>query len=342
MKALVFHEHGGLEQIAYTDAPEPVAGPHEALVQVKAVALNHLDLWVRKGIPGLRLPLPHIGGADVAGVVAAVGDEVDAALVGRRVVINPALACGVCEFCVAGQQSLCVDFKIFGEHTPGGLAEYVVAPAANLYAIPDQYPFIQAAAAPLAFQTAWRALIGQAGLRVGERVLILGAGGGVATAAIQIAHLAGAYIYAVTGSAEKEQRALALGADETINYNQTDFAKEIWRRTDRRGVDVVLENVGPATWTSSVRALAKGGRLVTYGATTGRMAETDLNLLYWKQVRLIGSTMASYAEFAEVMRLVFSGRLQPVVDRVLPLSEGREAQRILEDGEQFGKIVLEP
>jgi NADPH:quinone reductase-like Zn-dependent oxidoreductase len=342
MKALVFHEHGDLEQLVYTDAPEPVVGPHEALVQVKAVALNRLDLWVRKGIPGLRLPLPHIGGADVAGVVAAVGDEVDGTLVGRRVVINPALACGVCEFCIAGQQSLCVDFKIFGEHTPGGLAEYVVAPAANLYAIPDHYPFTQAAAAPLVFQTAWRALISQARLRVGERVLILGAGGGVATAAIQIARLAGAYIYAVTGSAEKEQRALALGADETINYNQTDFAKEIWRRTDRRGVDVVLENVGPATWTSSVRALAKGGRLVTYGATTGRMAETDLNLLYWKQIHLIGSTMASYAEFAEVMRLVFSGRLQPVVDRVLPLSEGREAQRILEAGEQFGKIVLEP
>jgi len=342
MKALVFQEHGDLEQLAYTDAAEPVVGPHEALVQVKAVALNHLDLWVRKGIPGLRLPLPHIGGADVAGVVAAVGEEVDGALVGRPVVINPALACGVCEFCVAGQQSLCVDFKIFGEHTPGGLAEYVVAPAANLYPIPDHYPFVQAAAAPLAFQTAWRALISQARLRVGERVMILGAGGGVATAAIQIAHLAGAYIYAVTGSAEKEQRARALGADETINYNQTDFAKEIWRRTDRRGVDVVLENVGPATWTSSVRALAKGGRLVTYGATTGRMAETDLNLLYWKQVSLIGSTMASYAEFAEVMRLVFSGRLQPVVDRVLPLSEGREAQRILEAGEQFGKIVLEP
>lgn len=342
MKALLFHEYGDLDRLAYADAPEPVVGPHEALVQVKAVALNHLDLWVRKGIPGLRLAMPHIGGSDVAGVVAAVGEEVDSAWVGRRVVVNPALACGACEYCLAGQQSLCVDFRIWGEHTPGGMAEYAVAPAANLYRIPDDYPFTQAAAAPLAFQTAWRALIGQARLRAGERALILGAGGGVATAAIQIARLAGAYVYAVTSSAEKERHARELGADETINYKESDFSKEVWRRTNRRGVDVVLENVGPATWASSVRALAKGGRLVTYGATTGRMAETDLNLLYWKQASLIGSTMASYSEFAAVMDLVFSGRLQPVVDRVLPLSEGREAQRILEAGEQFGKIVLEP
>lgn len=342
MKALVFYEHGGLEKLQYTDRPEPVVGPHEALVQVKAVALNHLDLWVRAGIPGLKLGLPHIGGSDIAGVVAAVGEEVDQAWVGRRVVINPALSCGRCEFCLAGEQCLCVQFQILGEHTPGGMAEYAVAPATNLYAIPDDFPFIEAATVPLPFQTAWRALIGQARLRPGERVLILGAGGGVATAAIQIAKLAGAYVYAVTSTEEKEQRARELGADETINYRQTDFAKEIWQRTNRRGVDVVLENVGPATWKGSLRALRKGGRLVTYGATTGRFAETDLNLLFWNQPSLIGSTMSTYAEFAEVMRLVFSRKLRAVVDRVLPLSEGAEAQRVLEAGEQFGKIVLEP
>ncbi|HEU5101569.1 MAG TPA: zinc-binding dehydrogenase [Roseiflexaceae bacterium] len=342
MKALAFYEHGGLDQLKYVDLPEPVLGPHEALVQVKAVALNHLDLWVRAGIPGLKLALPHIGGSDIAGVVAAAGEEVDQAWVGRPVVINPTLSCGRCEFCVAGEHCLCVRLKLLGEHTPGGMAEYAVAPASNLYAIPNNFSFFEAASVPLAFQTAWRALISQARLRPGERVLIMGAGGGVATAAIQIAKLAGAYIYAVTSSAEKEQRARELGADETINYKQTDFSKEIWQRTDKRGVDVVLENVGPATWKGSVRALRKGGRLVIYGATTGRFAETDLNLLFWNQPSLIGSTMATNAEFAEVMGLVFSGRLRAVVDRVLPLSEGAEAQRILEAGDQFGKIVLEP
>jgi len=342
MKALVFYEHGGLDKLVYTDVPEPVAGPHEALVQVKAVALNHLDVWTREGIPGLKLAMPHVGGSDIAGVVAAVGEEVDSAWVGRRVVINPALSCGRCEYCIAGEQCLCVTFKILGEHTPGGMAEYAVAPATNLYAIPDDFAFAEAAAAPLVFQTAWRALISQARLRAGERVLILGAGGGVATAAIQIAKLAGAYVYAVTSTEEKERRARELGADETINYKQSDFAKEVWRRTNKRGVDVVLENVGPATWKGSIRSLRKGGRLVTYGATTGRFGETDLNLLFWNQPSLIGSTMATYAEFAEVMGLVFSRRLRPVVDRVLPLSAGVEAQRIIEAGEQFGKIVLEP
>ncbi|NOK59711.1 MAG: NADPH:quinone reductase or related Zn-dependent oxidoreductase [Chloroflexi bacterium AL-W] len=343
MKALIFHEHGGLEQLSYTDVPEPVVGTHEVLIQVKAVALNHLDLWVRKGIPGLQLSLPHIGGSDIAGVVVAVGQEVDSAWEGKHVVLNPSLACGKCEFCRAGQQSQCINFHILGEHTSGGMAEYVAAPVENLYPIPDDYPFTQAAAVPLVFQTAWRALIGQTRLKASESVLIVGAGGGVASAAIQIARLAGAYVYAVTSSPEKEQNARRLGADETINYKEADFAKEIRKRTNKRGVDIVLENVGPATWTQSIRSLAKGGRLVTFGATTGHIGETNLNLLFWNQLHLIGSTMANYAEFDQVMKLIFTHRrLQPVVDRVMPLSEGREAQRILEAGEQFGKLVLEP
>ena len=342
MKAVVFHAHGGADQLRYESVPEPVVGPDEALVAVRAVALNHLDLWVREGIPGLKLALPHIGGSDVAGVVEAVGEEADPSWVGRRVLINPSLGCGRCEYCLAGQQCLCVRFKVFGEHVPGGLAEYAVAPAGNLYPLPDGYAFAEAAAAPLAYQTAWRALMTQARLRAGEQVLILGAGGGVASAAIQIAKLAGAYVYAVNSTPEKERRARELGADETINYRESDFSREVWQRTGRRGVDVVLENVGPATWQGSVRALRRGGRLVTFGATTGRWAETDLNLLFWNQVSLIGSTMATYAEFDAVMRLVFGGRLRPVVDRVLPLSAGAEAQRLLAAGEQFGKIVLEP
>ena len=341
MKALVFYEHGDLDKLQYTDVPEPGVGPHEALVEVKAAALNHLDLWTRRGLPGLTLELPHIGGSDMAGIVKAVGDEVDKAWVGRRVVVNPALACGHCEFCRRGEQSLCMAFKIKGEHTPGGMAEYAVAPASNLYAIPEDFPFTEAAAVPLVFQTAWRALIGQARLRAGETVLIVGAGGGVATAAIQIAKLTGAYVYAVTSTPEKEQRARDLGADETINYKEVDFSKEVRQRTNKRGVDVVLENVGPATWKNSVRSLVKGGRLVTFGATTGRVGETDLNLLFWNQLHLIGSTMANFDQFNTVMDLVFTGRLKPVIDRVMPLSKGREAQRLLEEGQQFGKIVLE-
>lgn len=341
MKALVFYEHGGLENLQYTDIPEPTVGPGDALVQVKAVALNHLDLHTRRGIPGLKLAMPHIGGSDVAGMVAEVGADVDRNWIGKRVVINPALACGHCSFCRAGEQSLCDYFKILGEHTTGGFAEYITVPAGNLYSIPETYSFADAASVPLAFQTAWRALIGQAKLRPGETVLVVGAGGGVATAAIQIAKLAGAYVYAVTSTAEKEQRARDLGANETINYKTSDFAKEAWSRTAKRGVDVVLENVGPATWAQSIRSLKRGGRLVTFGATTGRMAETDLNLLFFKQLHLIGSTMANFAEFDAAMGQIFSGNLKPVVDRVLPLSEGREAQRLLESGEQFGKIVLE-
>jgi NADPH:quinone reductase-like Zn-dependent oxidoreductase len=342
MKALLFYAHGGIDQLRYASAPEPVTGPGEALIEVKAAALNHLDLWVRAGIPGLKLALPHIGGSDIAGVVAAVGEEVDPAWIGRRVVVNPSLSCGGCEYCLAGQQCLCPRFRVLGEHTPGGLADYAVAPAANLRAIPDGFPFAEAAAVPLVYQTAWRALMSQARLRAGERVLILGAGGGVASAAIQIAKLAGAYVYAATSTPEKERRAIELGADETINYREADFSQEVWRRTGKRGVEVVLENVGPATWAGSVRALRKGGRLVTFGATTGRFAQTDLNLLYWNQVSLIGSTMANHAEFSAVIDLVFQHRLRPVIDRVMPLSEGAEAQRILEAGEQFGKIVLEP
>ncbi len=334
MKALVFHQHGGLENLEYTDVPDPVAGSGEVLLRVRAVALNHLDLWVRRGIPGLNLTMPHIGGSDIAGEVVAVGAGVDAAWIGRRVVVNPCL--------ISDHTDYYADLRIIGEHGPGGLAEYAVAPVENLLELPADYPFTKAAAAPLVFQTAWRALIGQARLRVGETVLILGAGGGVASAALQIARLAGAYVYAATSTPEKMQRALDLGAHEVINYREEDFSKAIWQRTQRRGVDVVLENVGAATWEGSIRALARGGRLVTFGATTGPIGTTNINLLFWKQCSLIGSTMASHAEFRTVMKLVLSGRLQPVIDRVLPLSEGRTAQQILEAGEQFGKIVLEP
>jgi len=311
------------------------------LVQVKACALNHLDLWVRRGLPGLELKLPFWSGSDVAGVVAEVGADVVTIKPGDRVIINPSLSCGVCEYCMAGEESLCVDFKILGEHVPGGCAEFVAAPAGNLMRLPDGFSFEEAAAVPLVFQTAWRALITQARLRPGEDVLILGASGGAATAAIQIARLAGARVFAVTSRAEKINQAKELGAEVGINRTEVDFAREVWKLTDKRGVDVVLENVGSPTWKQSLRCLARGGRLVTYGATAGPIGETDIRVVFWKQIHIIGSTMSNRKEFADVMRLIFQRRLRPVIDKVLPLEEARAAHERLEAGEQFGKIVLQ-
>ncbi|GIV95649.1 MAG: alcohol dehydrogenase [Herpetosiphonaceae bacterium] len=342
MKAAFFREHGPVEVLEYAELPDPVPGPGEALVRVRAVALNHLDLHVRRGLPGLKLQLPHIGGSDIAGEVAALGEGITGWEPGDRVVVNPSVGCGQCEWCVMGEESMCVRFRIIGEHMPGGTAEYVTVPAANLYKIPADYPFEQAAAAPLVFATAWRALITQGRLRAGESVLIVGAGGGVATAAIQIARLAGAKVFAASRSREKLERARELGADELLDSGE-DFSREIWMRTGKRGVDVVLENVGAVTWERSLRSLGRGGRLVTYGATTGPQVPIDVRQVFWKQYSISGSTMSNRHEFATVMRLVFwERRIQPVVDRVLPLSEIREAHRLLESAEQFGKVVLTP
>ncbi len=342
MKAAIFREHGPIENLEYAEVPTPAPGHGEVLVRVRAVALNHLDLFTREGLPGLKLEMPHIGGCDIAGEIEALGVGVEGWQEGQRVVINPSLWCGRCEFCLAGEESLCVRFKILGEHVRGGAAEYVVVPAANLFAIPDDYPWEQAAAAPLVYATAWRALITQGQLRAGQSILILGAGGGVATAAIQIARLAGATVYAASRDATKRQRALELGADVALDSNE-DFSREIWTRTGKRGVDVVLENVGAATWERALRSVVKGGRVVVYGATSGPYVQIDLRQIFWKQYLIIGATMSNRREFNTVMRLVFQERkLQPVVDRVLPLAEIRAAHRALESAEQFGKIVLLP
>lgn len=341
MRAVVIYEHGDLDVLQMADVPRPEVGPDEVLIRVRACALNHLDLWVRRGLPGLKLEMPHIMGSDLAGVVAEVGEDVIGVQVGQRVTVNPGLSCGRCEYCVAGQDSLCVEFGVLGEHVPGGCAEYARVPARNVLPIPDGFPFVEAAAAPLVFLTAWRALVTQAGLRAGEDILILGASGGVASAAIQIAKLCGARVFAVTSSGEKATRARELGADVVINRTETDFSREVWQLTGKRGVDVVLENVGAATWKSSLRAVAKGGRVITYGATAGPLGETDIRLVFWKQMHIIGSTMASQSEFQQVMKLVFRGALKPVVDRVLPIERFREAHEALEKGEQFGKIVLQ-
>lgn len=342
MKAAFIREHGGPEVLEVGELEDPVAGPGEVVVDVEACALNHLDLWVRRGLPGLDLELPHVGASDVAGTVASLGSGVEGWSEGDRVVVNPARWCGRCEWCARGENSLCEAFRILGEHIDGGAAEKVRVPAESLYALPEDVPFEEAAAVPLVFQTAWRALIGRARVRPGETVLVTGGSGGVSTAAIQIARLAGARVLAVTSGAENVERVRALGADVAIDRLEEDFSRAAYEATGRRGVDVVLDSVGEAIWEDCVRALARNGRLVTYGATTGPSGRVDIRRTFWKQVRIIGTTMASRSEFERVMDLVFAGRLEPVIDVVWPLERIAEAHERLEGGDQFGKVVLVP
>lgn len=342
MKAAYIREHGGPEVLEVGELPDPSPGPGEVVVDVRAAALNHLDIWVRRGLPGLELEMPHVGGSDIAGVVSEVGGGVEGWEGGEPVVVNPSLWCGRCEWCVRGEESLCRRYGILGEHVSGGFAERVRVRATNLFRIPDDYGFTRAAAVPLVFQTAWRALMGRGGLRTGESVLVTGGSGGVSTAAIQIARLAGATVYAVTSGEERVRRVRELGADAVYDRLETDFAEALRRDTGKRGVDLILDGVGEAVWEDCLRSLAKGGRLVTYGATTGPKGEVDIRAVFWKQLRIVGSTMASRGEFEEVMRLVFAGRLEPVVDDVLPLDQIREAHERLEKGEVFGKLVLTP
>ncbi len=342
MKALAFSEHGGLDRLRYQDVADPRIGPRDVLVRVRAVALNHLDLFVREGLPGLTLPMPFWTGCDIAGDVAEVGAEVGGVAVGDRVAVNPNLYDGTCEFCLRGEHSLCVRYGILGEHTHGGLAEYVKVEGRHVLRLPPALRYEDAAAFILVNMTAWRMLVTRAGLRAGEDLLILGVGGGVSSAAVQIGKLCGARVWVTSSSDDKLERARALGADECINYAKEDWVKVIGQKTGRRGVDVVLENVGAATWKGAIRTVAKGGRIVTCGATSGPIAETDIRLVFWKQISIIGSTMASDAEFNAVMGQLFAGRLRAVVDTVMPLRDGVEAQRRLAEGRQFGKIVLTP
>src|SRR5215813_9042030 len=325
MKALAFHEHGGLDKLGYRDVPDPAIGPGDVLVRVRACALNHLDLFVREGLPGFTLPLPFWTGCDIAGEIAQAGAAVSGVAVGDRVAVNPNLHCGRCEYCTKGEQSLCVSYGILGEHVQGGLAEYVRVAADKVLALPAHVSYEDAAAFILVNMTAWRMLVTQARLRAGEDLLILGVGGGVSSTGVQIGNLCGARVWVTSSSDEKLERARALGADECINYSKDDWVKLIAQKTGRRGVDVVLENVGAATWPGAIRALAKGGRLVTCGGTSGPICETDVRQVFWKQIAIIGSTMATNAEFAEVMGQLFRGRLKAIVDSVMPLKEGAAA-----------------
>ncbi len=337
MKAVRFHEHGGPEVLRYEEAPEPVPGPGDALVRVRACALNRLDLWERRGIERVTLPLPHISGADVAGeVVSAAG-----VAPGTRVMLHPAVSCGRCRACLSGVDNFCPEYTVLGYRNDGGYAELVKVPLANLIPIPDAIGFVDAAAFPLTFLTAWHMLLTRAQLRAGEDVLVLAAGSGVGQAAVQIARLHGARVIATAGSPEKLARARALGADAVIDHSQQNIATEVRTLTNKKGVEIVFEHVGQATWDQSVRALAHGGRLVTCGATTGPAAAIDLRFLFARQLSLLGSYMGTKGELLSAAPWFFAGRLQPVVDRTFPLERAADAQRRLEAREQFGKVVLE-
>lgn len=340
MKAAVITGHGGPEVLQIADIPRPAVSPDHVLVSVRAAALNHLDLWVRRGLPGLEVDFPFIGGSDIAGVVHELGADVEGFSTGDRVLVNPGLWDGECEWCRRGEESLCVSFRLLGEHVNGGFAEFVSVPARNLLPLPDDLAFEAAAAVPLVFQTAWRALMTRAELQPDHSVLITGGSGGVASAAIQVARLAGSTVFALTRGDDSVAKARELGAHHVIDRDRASVLDEVRGLTERRGVDVVLDSVGEALWSDLVRCLARDGRLITYGATTGPHAELDIRRVFWKQLRVIGTTMASKAEFEHVMSLVFESRLQPVIDRVLPFERVREAYQRLEEGQQFGKIVL--
>lgn len=340
MKAILLHRHGGPEALEYADYPTPEPGPGQALVKLKAAALNRLDLWVREGWPGIRLEYPHIPGADGAGEVAAVGSGVTLVQPGQRVVINSNLSCGVCEYCISGWQNRCRSWALLGETVRGTYAEYAVIPETNLLALPDGFDERQAAAAALVFHTAWHSLIKRAGLQAGESVLIVGASGGVNTASIQIAKLCGARVLVVGSSAAKLALAEELGADVLIDRSQEeDWSKAVYRLTEKRGVDVVVDNVG-TTFPQSFKAACKGGRILTVGNSGGPKFEIDNRFIFGKHLSLLGSTMGTRQDFVQVMRLVFAGQLKAALDRDFPLPEAGQAQEYLASGQQLGKVTL--
>ena len=337
MKAVRFHEHGGPEVLRFEDAPDPPAAPGRAIVRVRACALNHLDLWERRGIDRVKLPLPHISGSDVAGEVVDPGDSALAA--GTRVMLQPGLRCSVCPACADGRDNHCVRYDVLGLQSDGGYAELVSVPDENLIPIPGHVDFTTAAAFPLTFLTAWHMLVTRAGVREGDVVLVLAGGSGVGQAAIQLARHFGARVFATSAPA-KADRTRALGAEAVFDHYDGDFARDVRHATGGRGADIVVEHVGQATWDRSVRALATGGRLVTCGATTGAAGGLNLQHLFARQLSILGSYMGTFAELRAATPLLFEGRVAPVIDVVLPLARAADAQRRLEERGQFGKIVL--
>ncbi len=342
MKAVYITEHGGIDKLTYGELPDPVPEGNEVLVRVRACGVNHVDLWVRRGLPFLKVKFPFIPGGDIAGQVIATGPGARSALVGARVVLNGGISCGRCERCLSGKDNLCPHYRVLGEDLPGGYAEFVKIPEGNLVPLPEGMPYETAACIPTVFTTAWNMLFETAKLQPGEWVLIHAGGSGVGSAAIQLARLVGATVITTAGSDEKLEKAKALGAHYLINYKKQDFLHEVRRITKKRGVDVVFEHIGEEVWERSLLCLTTGGRLVTCGATSGYQAKTDLRHVFFRHLQILGTKVGSKATLFTILRLVEEGKLRPVLDRVLPLKEAREAHRLLEARQVFGKVVLVP
>jgi NADPH:quinone reductase-like Zn-dependent oxidoreductase len=335
------HGYGGVEQLFYEDTDEPrLTEPTEVIVKLRAASLNHIDIWNRLGATGIVVPMPHILGADGAGVVVEIGENVGNVKKGDEVCLYPATGCGRCEFCLTGRDFMCIQLRVLGERLEGTYAEYVKSPAKNCLPIPSGLSFEEAAAFPLVFITLWRMLITNAQLKPGETLLIIGIGGGVASASLQVAKKIGAHVIVTSGSDEKLERAKNLGADHGINHRKQDFAREVNKLTKNRGVDVVLDCVAGEVWQKSLAALARGGRLVTCGATAGGEPNDDLTAIFSKQLKIYGSTLASREEFRQLLGFIAVKKMKPIVDSVFPLKEAAAAQRYLEASKQFGKVVL--
>ncbi len=342
MKAVIFSQHGGPEVLKYTESPDPQIKANEVLLEVRACALNHLDVWVRAGLPGIKIPLPHILGDDVAGVVRDAGELVTWTKPGDEVMVQPGVSCGHCVECLAGRDNMCDEYDMIGYRRDGGYAELLSVPGVNLIPKPGNLSWPEAAALPLVTLTAWHMLVTQARVQPGEDVLVHAAGSGVGSLGIQIAKLRGARVIATASSDEKLTKARELGADETVNYTRDDWPKEVKKLTNGRGVDVVFEHTGAATWPGSIVSLKKGGRLVTCGATSGYDARTDLRQVFYRHLTILGSMMGSRAELLSAMNFIGTGQIRAVVDRTLPLAEARKAHELMEDRAQFGKLVLMP
>lgn len=342
MKAMTLRRHGGPEVLTLEELPEPTPGPGQVRLRVGAVAMNHLDLWVRNGLPHLKLEYPFLLGADVAGTVDAIGDGVSGVRVGDEIVVNPGWSCGRCRECLSGRDNLCRFYQLQGEDRSGGYAEQMVVPQQNVVPKPPSLSMADAAAIPTTFLTAWQMLTRKAPVRPGDDVLVMAAGSGVGVAAVQIAKLHGARVIATASSDDKLARARALGADETINHRTQDLVAEVKRLTGKRGVDIVFEHVGAEVWPKLILATARGGRIVTCGATSGWDARTDLRHVFFRQLEILGSTMGPKGDLFPILDHVAAGRLTPIVDRTMPLAEAQAAHRLLESRAVFGKIVLIP